>query len=93
MSQIEITKQMFEWSLEGDPDASLFPNSRNGSYPKTVTTEIGQIIVADVNRERVGELLGADVPLAPGVVGAAVESADEGRFGCRSSSAISWMPS
>src|SRR3954453_22863563 len=25
----------------GDPDASMFPNSRNGTFPKTVATEVG----------------------------------------------------
>src|SRR3954466_15259209 len=30
----------------GDPDASMFANSRNGSYPKTVATEIGDVELA-----------------------------------------------
>src|SRR3954447_9230702 len=27
----------------GDPEASLYPNSRNGSFPKTVGTQIGDV--------------------------------------------------
>src|SRR3954470_22590637 len=30
----------------GDPDAAMFPNSRNGSYPKTVASEIGDVELA-----------------------------------------------
>src|SRR4051794_26385949 len=37
----------------GDPDAAAFPNSRNGTYPKTVATEIGDIELA-VPRDRQG---------------------------------------
>lgn len=37
----------------GDPDAAMFPNSRNGSFPKTVTSEIGDIELA-VPRDRQG---------------------------------------
>ncbi len=37
----------------GDPDASMFPNSRNGTFPKTVATEIGDIELA-VPRDRQG---------------------------------------
>jgi putative transposase len=37
----------------GDPDASMFPNSRNGSFPKTVATEIGDIELA-IPRDRQG---------------------------------------
>jgi transposase-like protein len=37
----------------GDPDASMFPNSRNGTFPKTVGTEIGDVELA-VPRDRNG---------------------------------------
>jgi len=37
----------------GDPDAGLFPNSRNGTFPKTVATEIGDVELA-VPRDRHG---------------------------------------
>jgi transposase-like protein len=37
----------------GDPDAAMFPNSRNGTFPKTVATEIGDIELA-VPRDRQG---------------------------------------
>ena len=37
----------------GDPDASMFSNSRNGSFPKTVASEIGDIELA-VPRDRQG---------------------------------------
>jgi transposase-like protein len=37
----------------GDPDAALFPNSRNGSFPKTVASEIGDIELA-IPRDRNG---------------------------------------
>src|SRR5215203_4366874 len=30
----------------GDPDASLFPNSRNGTTPKTVSSEVGDVDLA-----------------------------------------------
>ena len=39
----------------GDPDASLFPNSRNGTTPKTVSSEIGDVELA-VPRDRNGTL-------------------------------------
>ena len=37
----------------GDPDASMFANSRNGSFPKTVATEIGDVELA-IPRDRQG---------------------------------------
>ena len=37
----------------GDPDAAMFSNSRNGTYPKTVASEIGDIELA-VPRDRQG---------------------------------------
>jgi transposase-like protein len=38
---------------KGDPDAKLFPNSRNGTTPKTVATEVGDVAL-DVPRDRDG---------------------------------------
>jgi putative transposase len=35
----------------GDPEASLLPNSRNGSYPKTVSTQVGDVDLA-IPRDR-----------------------------------------
>src|SRR6476620_12091277 len=37
----------------GDPDAVLFPNSRNGTFPKTVASEIGDVELA-IPRDRDG---------------------------------------
>src|SRR3954469_20659219 len=37
----------------GDPDAAMFPNSRNGTYPKTVASEVGDVELA-VPRDRQG---------------------------------------
>jgi putative transposase len=37
----------------GDPDASMFPNSRNGTFPKTVATELGDVELA-IPRDRQG---------------------------------------
>ena len=37
----------------GDPEAAMFPNSRNGSFPKTVATEIGDVELA-IPRDRQG---------------------------------------
>jgi putative transposase len=45
----------------GDPDASMFPNSRNGSFPKTVATEIGEVELA-VPRDRQGTFTPMLVP-------------------------------
>ncbi len=45
----------------GDPDASLFPNSRNGTTPKTVATEIGDVELA-VPRDRNGTFAPMLVP-------------------------------
>jgi len=36
---------------KGDPEAGLFPNSRNGSYPKTVATSVGDVELA-IPRDR-----------------------------------------
>ncbi|HVV75021.1 MAG TPA: IS256 family transposase [Mycobacteriales bacterium] len=38
---------------KGDPDARFFPNSRNGTTPKTVASEVGDIDL-DVPRDRAG---------------------------------------
>ena len=38
---------------KGDPQARLFPNSRNGASAKTLATEVGDIVV-DVPRDRAG---------------------------------------
>jgi transposase-like protein len=38
---------------KGDPDAKHFPNSRNGSTPKTVATEVGDVRL-DVPGHQVG---------------------------------------
>lgn len=45
----------------GDPDASEFPNSRNGTFPKTVGSEIGDIELA-VPRDRNGSFTPMLVP-------------------------------
>jgi putative transposase len=38
---------------KGDPDARHFPNSRNGTTPKTVASEVGDVDL-DVPRDRIG---------------------------------------
>ena len=45
----------------GDPDAAMFSNSRNGTYPKTVASEIGDIELA-VPRDRHGTFTPMLVP-------------------------------
>jgi putative transposase len=45
----------------GDPDAAMFPNSRNGSFPKTVASEIGDVELA-VPRDRNGTFTPMLVP-------------------------------
>jgi putative transposase len=45
----------------GDPDASLFANSRNGSFPKTVASEIGDVELA-IPRDRNGTFAPMLVP-------------------------------
>ena len=45
----------------GDPEASMFPNSRNGTFPKTVATEIGDVELA-VPRDRQGTFTPMLVP-------------------------------
>jgi putative transposase len=45
----------------GDSDASMFANSRNGTFPKTVASEIGDIELA-VPRDRRGTFTPMLVP-------------------------------
>lgn len=45
----------------GDPDASLFANSRNGTSPKTVATEVGDVELA-IPRDRSGSFTPRLVP-------------------------------
>ena len=42
---------------KGDPDAAAFPNSRNGSTPKTVATQVGEVDL-EVPRDREGSPAG-----------------------------------
>ncbi len=62
----EVTKAVMERALkaeltydlgyeEGDPSGRGSGNSRNGSYPKTVLTDIGSVDL-DIPRDRNGEL-------------------------------------
>ena len=46
---------------KGDPAAGEFPNSRNGSYPKTVATQVGDVEL-DVPRDRLGTFTPRLVP-------------------------------
>jgi transposase-like protein len=46
---------------KGDPAASEFPNSRNGSYPKTVATSVGDVDL-DIPRDRAGTFTPCLVP-------------------------------
>ncbi|GAA4900335.1 hypothetical protein GCM10025789_18390 [Tessaracoccus lubricantis] len=46
---------------KGDPDAVVFPNSRNGSYPKTVATSVGDVELA-IPRDRDGTFTPTLVP-------------------------------
>ena len=56
---VELTERVgYE---RGDPDASMFANSRNGTYPKTVATEIGDVELA-VPRDRNGTFTPMLVP-------------------------------
>jgi transposase-like protein len=45
----------------GDPDAAAFPNSRNGTFPKTVSSEVGDIELA-IPRDRNGSFTPMLVP-------------------------------
>jgi putative transposase len=46
---------------KGCPDVSAFPNSRNGSTPKTVATQVGDVDLA-VPRDRDGTFIPRLVP-------------------------------
>ncbi len=46
---------------KGDAEASMFPNSRNGSYPKTVATSVGDVDLA-IPRDRDGSFTPMLVP-------------------------------
>lgn len=46
---------------KGDPEANMFPNSRNGFYPKTVATSVGDVELA-VPRDRDGTFTPMLVP-------------------------------
>lgn len=46
---------------KGDPEAAVFPNSRNGSFPKTVGTSVGDIELA-IPRDRDGTFTPMLVP-------------------------------
>ncbi|MBE7195392.1 MAG: IS256 family transposase [Gordonia polyisoprenivorans] len=46
---------------KGDPEAALFPNSRNGSSPKTVATSVGEVELA-IPRDRDGSFTPTLVP-------------------------------
>ena len=53
--QVELTDHLgYE---KGDPDAAAFPNSRNGSTPKTVATQVGEVDL-EVPRDREGSPAG-----------------------------------
>ena len=45
----------------GDPGAAMFPNSRNGSYPKTVASQVGDVEL-DIPRDREGTFAPTLVP-------------------------------
>ncbi|WP_243697317.1 IS256 family transposase, partial [Aeromicrobium phragmitis] len=47
---------------KGDPEAALHPNSRNGSYPKTVASQVGEIDLA-IPRDRDGSYVPRLVPV------------------------------
>ncbi|MDP9776476.1 transposase-like protein [Nakamurella flavida] len=46
---------------KGDPQARLFPNSRNGSTPKTVSSQVGPVDL-DIPRDRAGSFTPRLVP-------------------------------
>jgi putative transposase len=46
---------------KGDPDAAAFPNSRNGSTPKTLATQVGDVDLA-VPRDRGGSFVPRLIP-------------------------------
>ena len=46
---------------KGDPDAAAYPNSRNGTSPKTIGTEVGDVDL-DIPRDRAGTFTPMLVP-------------------------------
>ncbi|MFB9960950.1 IS256 family transposase, partial [Agromyces bracchium] len=57
--QTELTEHVgYE---KGDPEAGLYPNSRNGSYPKTVGTQVGDVEL-EIPRDRDGTFIPRLVP-------------------------------
>lgn len=57
--QVELTEHLgYE---KGDPDASLFANSRNGTTPKTLASQVGDVPL-DVPRDRAGTFTPRLVP-------------------------------
>lgn len=57
--QAELTEHVgYE---KGDPEAALHPNSRNGSFPKTVATSVGDVELA-IPRDRDGSFTPTLVP-------------------------------
>ena len=57
--QAELTEHVgYE---KGDPDAGFFPNSRNGAFPKTVGTSVGDVELA-IPRDRDGTFTPMLVP-------------------------------
>lgn len=75
----EVIKAALERGLEteltdhvgyerGDADASAFPNSRNGTSSKTVTTEVGDVQL-DIPRDRLGTFVPQPIPKGARQVG------------------------
>ena len=61
--EVELTEHVgYE---RGDPDAPLFPNSRNGTSSKTVSSEVGDVELA-VPRDRHGSFIPRLVPKGRG---------------------------
>jgi len=57
--QAELTEHLgYE---KGDPEARFYPNSRNGTTPKTVSAEIGDLDL-DIPRDRAGDFIPRLVP-------------------------------
>ena len=56
----ELTEHL-GYDRGGDPDAAAFPNSRNGTSSKTVSTEVGDVDL-DVPRDRAGTFTPMLVP-------------------------------
>lgn len=57
--QVELTEHLgYE---KGDPEARFYPNSRNGSTPKMVSAEVGELDL-DIPRDRSGSFVPRLVP-------------------------------